>query len=230
MIDLTGFQAMSFDCYGTLIDWQSGIVRAMRPILGERNIERTNEEILAAYSPLERVAQAGPYRPYRQVLRDVVRGYAGADTPEELCDGLAQSIPDWPAFDESMPALTRLARHYKLAIVSNIDEDLIMHSARKLGAEFETIVTAQAVRSYKPGLDHFKGLCIALRLEPSQILHVAESRHHDVEPAKTLGFRTVWVNRAEGGPSASGESDARPDLTVGSLMELADLVDQAFDA
>lgn len=214
-------RAVSFDCYGTLIDWQAGIRDAMRPALRAANIYLDDGVLFQQYAVLERRAEAPPYKSYQRVLEEVAAGMF--EFPERADKTvLWKSLPEWPAFDETVGALKALKKKYRLAVVSNIDDDLFAWSESKLCVDFDEVVTAAQVRSYKPGLAHFHELLRRLRLEPRQVLHVAESRYHDIEPANAMGMPTVWVNRTPpgGGPSASGEGAGEPMMIVRSLTEL----------
>jgi 2-haloacid dehalogenase len=216
-------RAISFDCYGTLIDWQTGIRRAMRPALAAAEIFLDDGVLFHQFALLERRAEAPPYKTYKQVLEQVAAGFF--EEPEHAdCTVLWKSLPDWPAFEETPGALAALRRRFKLAVVSNVDDDLFAFSEAKLDVDLDVVVTAEQVRSYKPRLPHFHELLKRLELPPEQVLHVAESRYHDIEPANALGMPTVWVNRARGGLSASGEGAGEPMLTVRTLRELTDQV------
>lgn len=229
MIDPATIRACSFDCYGTLIDWQTGILGAIRPRLAARSVTMSDAEILRRYAILEAAAEEpgeGGHRAYREVLETVAAGFLPDPSDDErTC--LWRSLPDWPAFPDTAPSLARLKQRYAIIIASNIDDDLFAHSRPKLGVDPDHIITAQQVRSYKPGRPHFDEILRRTGLAPHQVLHVGESRRHDVEPAKALGFRTAWVDRAGsagGGASASGEprdSAIRADVIVQTLEELA---------
>jgi 2-haloalkanoic acid dehalogenase type II len=224
---LSNICAVSFDCYGTLIDWQTGIETALAPHRAGLPQLPRGERLFAEFGRLEREAELPPYCSYKDVLSQVTSGLTGIAGPCELLDTLWRSIADWPAFPDTAESLRRLkARFGKLAVLSNIDDDLFEASHAKLGVRLDTLVTAQHVGSYKPAEANFHALLAALKLEPQQVLHVAESRFHDIEPASELGFKTAWVQR-QTGSSASGEAtceSAKPDLHVRSLRELCDAV------
>ncbi len=215
-------RAVSFDCYGTLIDWQSGLVSAAGPVLQRLGREMEPAALFAAFADAERRAQRPMYQSYRDVLRAVARELFGSDATAADLDTLWRSIGAWPAFPDTPQSLARLKTRYRLAVVSNIDDDLFALTAPKLVVALDALVTAQQVRSYKPGEAHFRTLCTRLDLPPESILHVAESRFHDVEPASRLGFPTVWVDRTRGGVSASGPGATEPTMRVGSLSELVE--------
>ena len=224
MIDLSHIRALSFDCYGTLIDWQTGILHAVRPALSGPRRAQPDAEIISTFASAEREAERPPYVPYKDVLRQVMVRLAGIGGHSPDPDTLWRSVPHWPAFPETPGALGRLQARFRLAIASNVDDDLFAGTLPKLGVMPETIVTAQQVRSYKPGRAHFDELLRRLKLRPEQVLHVGESRYHDVEPAGALGFPTVWVNRTGAAPSASGPGGGEPTRTVRTLSELADVL------
>lgn len=223
-IDVTGIQALTFDCYGTLIDWQAGITGALAPIFPTV----APKDIIKAFSQLEREIESGPWISYRSVCADVVRRMA-TQYGQTLKPGqeriLAASIKDWPAFPDTSEALRKLHTRYKLAVVSNIDRDVFVQGTLpRLGIHFDQVITTEDVRSYKPNPAHFHEAARRLKIPFSQILHVAESRFHDIEPANALGIRCVLVERQKSGPTASGPGKGTPDLTVRTLTELVDVL------
>lgn len=230
MIDFSRFDAITFDCYGTLIDWESGILQALRPILSVRGIRASDDEILAHYARLEAAAESGEYIPYRDVLRSVVRGIGEAYgfTPEEREeDRLPESIKRWQPFPDTVSALQRLASRFRLGVISNIDDDLFEATHAKLGVEFDRVVTAQLCRSYKPHRRNFNTMLALLDLPPDRVLHAAESLYHDVKPARELGMTTIWINRrGPRGAGASGTADAAPHAAFLTLAALADAVER----
>jgi 2-haloacid dehalogenase len=227
VLDYSRFEWLSFDCYGTLIDWESGIVGYLQPLLQSKSCKLTDAEILNLHSEFEPCRQSHEYRSYREVLSGVVRDFACElhfDVTVAEADGLAASISTWLPFADTIPALRRLQARYKLAIVSNIDNDLFAYSARHLQVPFDVVVTAEQVRSYKPSLPHFDELLRRIAVPRQRLLHVAESLYHDVVPAASLGIATVWVNRRKGKPAAASKLvAAQPDLEVPDLAVLADL-------
>jgi len=219
--DLSGVEAITFDCFGTLIDWAGGILAALRPLADTHGVTLGDDALLARYAELEREVEAGAYVRYREVLRRVVRGLFGDGASDGDADTLGRALGTWQAFPDTVAGLRRLADRYRLGVLSNVDDDLFEPILGTLERPFEVVVTAEQVRSYKPGEGHFREALARLGLEPGEVLHAAESRFHDVDPAGRLGFRTAWVNR---GRSASGVSDARPDVEVPSVGALADLL------
>lgn len=228
-LDVSAVSAITFDCYGTLVDWETGICEALKPVLAAHEIVLDRSELLRIYGVLEPRAQHGEYRPYREVLEEVALGFGKRfsfqpSAREASC--LAHSIGDWPVFSDSTEALLKLKRRYKIALVSNNDNDLIKLSSERLGVEFDWIITAQDARAYKPALEVFHHAFEQTGLNATQILHVAQSVFHDIAPANTLGMRSVWVNRRRGlkGSGATPRASARPTLEVGSLAELASIL------
>jgi 2-haloacid dehalogenase len=227
-LDLGRFEALTFDCFGTLIDWESGILNALRPLLGNHGAEPDDEKVLRIYAGLESELERGPYRTYRMVLREVVRGFGrrfGFEPSADEVLTLEDSLPLWPAFPDTVAALAALGRTYRLAVISNVDDDLFADTAKTLGDPFEIVVTAEQVGAYKPSPVVFDRAIELIGTSQDAVLHVAQSLYHDIEPALGLGLATVWVNRRGGkvGFGATPESAAVPDLTVPDLETLAKL-------
>jgi 2-haloacid dehalogenase len=225
VLDVSRFDALTFDCYGTLIDWETGLLRALRDILSAHGTPCEDEPLLRLFAEAEGTLEAGPYRPYREVLVEALKriaaalGFAPAAGER---DALARSLPGWPAFADTVPSLEALGRRYRLAIVSNVDDDLFAGTAPHLGIPFDAVVTAQQVGSYKPATPHFHRVLERLGLPKERVLHVAQSRFHDIAPARALGWSTVWVNRRAGrkGSGATPDKDAVPHLEVPDLATL----------
>ena len=227
-LDPRRFDAITFDCYGTLIDWETGILAALGRLFDVRSRPRPSpRELLAAFARLEPRAQRPPFRSYRSVLREVAFGVGqefGISATDEEASAFAASVGDWPAFGDTTSALRALASRYRLAVVSNVDDDLFAPSAAKLGVSFAAVVTALQVRSYKPAPAHFLEALNRLDLPRSRLLHAAQSLYHDVAPAKELGIATVWINRASATGSTAGAtapSSARADWEFRDLESLA---------
>jgi 2-haloacid dehalogenase len=227
-IDFSAFDALTFDCYGTLIDWETGLLEGLAPVLAAHGVERDDEALLEAYAAHEAALEAGPYLTYREVLAGSLRGL-GADlgfTPSaDEVDAFAGSVSDWPAFEDSPAALRALKERFRLGVITNCDDDLFAASNARLGVEFDWIVTAQQARSYKPGLRGFELAFERIDVARERILHVAQSLYHDHAPAKRLGMTTVWINRRAGreGSGATPPDDAQPDLTAPDLRTFAEL-------
>ena len=228
MLDFESFEIISFDCYGTLIDWETGILAALRPILARHGRGASDEALLEAFASLESGAESGPYRPYAVILREVVEGLGRRFdfTPDETERvSLAVSLPVWPPFADTRDALRALRTRYRLAVISNVDDDLFAGTARALGVQFDWVVTAGQVGSYKPSLENFRRALARFGVPTERVLHVAQSLFHDIAPAKSLGLATVWVNRRRGrpGPGATPPATARPDSEVPDLRSLVRL-------
>jgi 2-haloacid dehalogenase len=220
---------ISFDCYGTLIDWESGILDYFRGLANAYAIAITDDAILAAYSEFEPAIQSGSYRSYREVLREVVVRFCerfGLQPSKMELESLSESLPSWQPFGDTVEALRVLKQQYKLAIVSNIDNDLFAATAGLLGVSFDWIITAEALRSYKPAPAHFNELLRRTGLPKCHHLHAAESLFHDIAPTNALGIPNVWVNRSEGKrvSTASRRDLVQPDRIVNSLAELVSML------
>jgi 2-haloacid dehalogenase len=225
-IDYGRVEALTFDCYGTLIDWEAGLTAAFRPILEAHGVTMDGEEVLARYARHEAAAEAGPYQRYRDVLADGLRGVADeldfTPTAEEVAS-FSGSVGDWPAFADSMEALARLEGRFRLGVITNCDDDLFAASNRRLGVEFDWIVTAQQVGSYKPDEANFRVAFDRLGLPRERIVHVAQSLFHDHVPAKRLGLTTVWIDRRHDrlGSGATPPAQARPDARYPDMASFA---------
>ena len=225
-LDFDRFDVLTFDCYGTLIDWESGILAALRAPLGAHGIAESDDDVLAAFARHEAEIEAGPYRRYRDVLGEVLAamvGHFGAEASAEQRATFGGSVADWPAFPDSAAALAALHERFKLGVITNCDDDLFAASQRKLGVDFDYLVTAQQAKRYKPNARGFELMFERVGLPPARILHVAQSLYHDHVPAKRLGLSTVWVNRREGkaGSGATPPAEATPDLVVPDMATLA---------
>jgi 2-haloalkanoic acid dehalogenase type II len=226
-LDYGAFDALTFDCYGTLIDWEAGILAALRKVVPPGAAE--DEQLLAEYADAEGAIEAGPYRRYREVAGEAMAGVARAHGGEPSAADVGRlggSVVDWPAFPDSHDALARLKTRFRLGVLTNCDDDLFAASNRRLGVDFDWIVTAQQVGSYKPDPRNFQTLTERLAADgvpKVRILHVAQSLFHDHAPAQRLGFRTVWIDRRHdrAGSGATPPSDARPDATFSSMAEFA---------
>jgi 2-haloacid dehalogenase len=219
-MDFSKFDYLTFDCYGTLIDWEAGILAALRPILAAHVRPLSDNQILETYAELESAAEHSEYRSYREILKEVVRGFGkrfGFNPTEAEQESLPNSVKNWPPFPDTVAALARLATRYKLCVISNIDDDLFAESEYHLtggveptGVHFAHVITAQQCRTYKPSLNNF---AVAL----------------DIAPAQSIGLATAWINRRKDkqGSGATTPANAIPDLELFDLHSLADL---ALDA
>jgi 2-haloacid dehalogenase len=228
MLDFNRFEVLTFDCYGTLIDWEAGILSALRPILSAHGKQIDDATLLKLYGDFEQRSEQGKFHPYREVLESVVRQFGDelrfTPTVEE-----ARSLPDslatWQPWPDTVAALRQLKTRFRLAILSNVDDDLFALTRPKLEVDFDEVITAQQAQAYKPSLKLFELALSRIHAPAHRVLHVGQSVYHDVIPAQALGLATVWVNRpsARSGVGAVKAAEARPDLTVTSLAELAEL-------
>lgn len=226
---LDDFDALTFDCYGTLIDWELGIANELRPWTAARGLKLSDDEVLEAFAKFESRHQVEtPGKLYPDVLASVYRdlgSHWGVPASDEDASSFGQSIGRWPAFDDSVASLRYLKGHYKLVILSNVDRASFARSNEKLGVTFDTIITAQDVGSYKPdprNFDHTINALAEMGIPKSKILHTAQSLFHDIVPAKRTGLKTMWINRRKGkkGGGATAPTEAvRPDFEVASLAE-----------
>lgn len=228
MLDFSRFQGMTFDCYGTLIDWEKGLLDALRPFAARITPPTPSPDaILECYARHEASLERGPFMDYKLVMRGCLAGMAselGFQVLPGEQDALSRSIKDWPAFPDTPDAMRRLKERYRLCVCSNIDRDLFEGSRAKLGVELDGLVTAQDVMSYKPGRAHLERAPEVLGIAKERVLHVAQSLYHDIAPAREMGYATVWVNRQPGrwGATPRVEPGVKADLEVASMAELAD--------
>jgi len=214
------FDVLTFDCYGTLIDWERGLGDAFASAARGAGIVLDRAAVVAAYHEIEPVIEAERYRSYRDVLALTARGVAER-LHWKLSPGderfVADSLPSWPPFADTNGALRRLAdAGHRLAILSNVDDDLLAGTRRHLDVDFEFVVTAQQVGAYKPALAHWE--IARKRIGDARWLHVAQSYFHDIVPARRLGIASAWINRTRQKPSGP----ERPDVEFGTLAEAAD--------
>lgn len=225
-LDFDRFDTLTFDCYGTLIDWERGLLDALQSLIDKHGAQANDHELLELFHQYEAEVEAGEYAKYRDVLRRTLERigdrYDVQFAPEEAA-AFAGSVGDWPPFPDTVDALQRLGERYRLAIISNVDDDLFAETARHLEVEFDDVITGEQVRAYKPEPRPFE---VAFeRLDgPDGILHVAQSLYHDIVPANELGLPCVWVNRYGTDPDGKRHPEAQPDLTVQSLAELVNLI------
>ena len=230
---LTDFDALSFDCYGTLIDWEAGLAAVLGPWARARGLQLDDEGLLAAYSTHEARAEADyPSESYPAILarsmRELGRQFETEVTDDDAAR-IAGSVRDWPAFPDSPSALAALGERYQLIILSNVDRDSFAASNRRLGVTFTSVLTAQDIGSYKPSRRNFDALlaeAARLGVGEGRLLHVAQSLFHDHLPAKRAGLRTVWINRRHDRPgwgaTPAPPADVVPDWEFPSLQALAD--------
>ncbi len=233
-MDFRRFRVLTFDCYGTLIDWESGIVNVLKGWARRTRLTVSDEALLEAYGEAEPRCEQGPgFRLYPDVLRAVHAEIArkfGKPSLAADAEALAQSVGDWPAFADTPGALRRLQQRYKLVVVSNVDKASFARTHLQLGVRMDAVVTAEEVGAYKPDFRMFRRAFEVAEnwgAAPQQVLHVAQSLYHDHVPAKSLGLTSVWVNRRAGkqgqGATKAPGMDVKPDVVVSTLTELASL-------
>ncbi len=228
MIDFSRFEILTFDCYGTLINWEAGLLPTLHRVLSTHGKKMDDSKLLTLYGDFEQRSEAGLFMPYQDVLASVVAQFGKELTftpsSEEL-NSLARSLITWDPWPDTVRALQKLKTKYRLAILSNIDDDLFASTRPKLEVDFDEVITAQQAQAYKPSLKLFELALSRVKAPAHRVLHVGQSLYHDVVPAQALGLATVWVNRpsARPGVGAVKQAQATPDVTVSSLAELADL-------
>jgi 2-haloacid dehalogenase len=227
-IDFSSVRVLTFDCYGTLIDWEAGIESALARILAAKATPAPTEQLLEAYAAAEAELEAGDYLPYRDVLRRSARAVCarfGVQPTDQELETFAGSVADWPAFPDSRDALARLRGRFRLGVITNGDDDLFDASNERLGRPFDWVVTAEQARSYKPNLRGFELVLDQIGEPRDRVVHVAQSLYHDHVPAAKLGIRSVWIDRRQGrgGFGATPPASAKPTLTVPDLATLAEL-------
>jgi len=229
---LTDFKVLSFDCYGTLIDWESGMFQALQPLASRAGSRLSRDEFLEAHARHESAQQrATPSRLYKHLLAIVYKRLAeewGVAASWDECVAYGLSIRDWPAFGDSAAVLRYLKQHYKLVILSNVDNESFAFSSSKLGVEFDAVFTAEDVGSYKPSPRNFTYMLETLQARgvvKDDILHTAESLFHDLAPANEIGLASCWIHRRHGqsGFGATMQPDTMPrsDFRFVSMAELA---------
>ena len=214
------YEVLTFDCYGTLIDWEGGMRAALASVIEKRGLSLGAEEVHRKYAEIEPSIQEGIGGRYVEVMRmgveQTFRQY-GVEVSEEEAGIFGNTLGSWPKFSDTTEALTEMkARGYKLVILSNTDENFIHQSIETIGVEFDEVITAQAVGSYKPARGHWDRMLATLGVSKEVVLHVAQSYYHDVVPATGLGFDMAWINRK--GQKPWGK--ARPDFEFRDLKSL----------
>ena len=233
MTDFDRFEAMSFDCYGTLIDWETGIANALRPWASRNGLGLDDEALIAAHGRYEtHVQDEMPGALYPTVLGETLRRVGaelGAPVTDDDAAAYGESVKDWPAFPDTAAALSRLATRFKLIILSNIDRASFASSQPRLGVNFDAIITAEDVGTYKPQLGHFERLFTELDrlgVARDRLVHVAESLFHDHQPAAALGLSSVWIHRRheKGGAGATAvpSGEVSPTWRFTSMAEFAE--------
>jgi 2-haloacid dehalogenase len=231
-MDFKRYKALTFDCYGTLIDWEAGIADLIRPWQAQIMPPIPTDLILSAFALMQaKHQQVQPALLYPEVLkrswRDVEETF-GWEHNAARADSFAASVGDWPPFLDTVESLRYLSRYYRLAILSNVDNASLTYTMTRLEVPFALTVTAEDVGAYKPNLAHFQTALARLAsqgIARDEVLHVAQSKHHDIKPASDLGLACVWVDRRHGknGSGATIVANAEPDLTITSLAELVNV-------
>lgn len=238
---LKDFEALTFDCYGTLIDWESGMTAGLAPLVRELDPPPSRNAVLEAHACQESTHQRQtPAKKYSELLATVYRriGEAwGLSPPWEACRAYGRSVGQWPAFEDSAAALRTLKAHYKLVILSNVDNESFVGSRTRLGVDFDAVYTAEDIGSYKPSdrnFDYMIAELAARGIDKSRILHVAESLYHDHVPAKRHGLATCWIYRRhdQQGFGATMDPGERPevDFQFNSMAAFAAAVAQVQTA
>jgi 2-haloalkanoic acid dehalogenase type II len=213
------FDVITFDCYGTLIDWESGIAAAFLTAAREDGVTLQRDAVVHAYAAHEPQVEHETYRPYREVLAETAHRVAKSLGWQTSGSFLPASLPSWQPFPDTNPALERLqAAGYRLGILSNVDDDLLGETLRHFTVGFDLVITAQQVRSYKPAPGHF--VAAKERIGDARWLHAAQSNFHDIVPVNAMGVRTAWVNRHGEQPRPGGI----PSYEVRDMAGLADLL------
>ncbi|KAJ0416414.1 hypothetical protein BJY00DRAFT_326328 [Aspergillus carlsbadensis] len=232
MAQLSDYRLLSFDVYSTLVDWEGGILTAFQPMLDKADAQFSRQHLLTIYHDLEREQQnKAPDLPYSQLLTTIHPQWTarlGLATPtQEESSLFGQSVGDWPAFPDTVEALKRLSQHYKLVVLSNVDRaSFAKTNAGSLqGFQFDLIITAQDVGSYKPDLRNFDYMLKAVKekfdIEPSQVLQTAQSQFHDHHPAHEIGLKSVWIERP--GATMGNQSENIYDWKFGTLGDMVDV-------
>ena len=229
---LSDFKVLTFDCYGTLIDWESGMVAALAPLTERLAHRPTRNEILEAHGRLEAIQErTTPGKPYRELLAIVYKRLAegwGLNVSWQECQTYGHSVGDWPAFSDSAEALRYLKQHFQLVILSNVDNESFTQSNARLGVAFDGIFTAEDIGSYKPDRRNFDYMLAELShrgIGKGDILHVAESLFHDHVQANALGLASCWIHRRHGdegyGATQAPENMPKVDFRFDSMAALA---------
>ena len=225
-IAFSDFDALTFDCYGTLIDWETGILTGLRAALDAHGVVAGDDQLLEQYATIEAALEAGPYMRYRDILAASLTAIGrsfGVEASESERAAFGASVADWPAFADSPAALVALSRRFRLGVVTNCDDDLFAASNRRLGVSFDWVITAQQARGYKPRIANFDLALERIGLPRERILHVAQSLFHDHVPAKSLGLTTVWIDRRQGRPGSGATPPAivEPDAAYPDMASFA---------
>lgn len=230
-MNLSGFKAITFDCYGTLIDWETGILKTISPRLKQCHTSIEDDLVLSAIASVQALRQKiRPAENYRFLLSQcyrVVEDCLGIPGDPVSSTSFGDSIGSWPPFADTIEALRHLQKHFKLGILSNVDNDSLQQTIGLLKAPFAVTVTAEDIGSYKPELPHFEEAFKRFNqigIDKSEILHVAQSKRHDIAPANRIGLSSVWIDRRHDrdGNGMAVASDAQPSFAFNTLNELVE--------
>ena len=228
MLNFDDIKVLTFDCYGTLIDWEGGILSALKPLLSRSGTVLPDSELLRLYGRFEREAQGrADFVNYRTVLRMVAKNLSGRlnlDLKPQEENVLSESIADWLPFADTVAALKRLKERFRLGILSNVDDELFRPSQTRMEVPFDWVITSEQLGSYKPAERNFLQAIAKMEIDPGQHVHVAQSLYHDIVPAGALGIKTVWVNRR--GAASTPTPEATPDLETPDLQTLVKIIFQ----
>lgn len=212
---------LSFDCYGTLVDWESGAVKALRRIYGFSHSLVSDDALIDMFLELDATIIRGKLFPYRAVLQEVAGGIADkllGETCLDLDKAFARSLPNWPVFSETNEALLYLSKHFRLAIISNVDDELIAGTLTQIDASFDVVTTSQQTRCYKPNKAIFEIALRRLGETPRKVIHIAEGLC-EAKPAEQLGMKSVWVERSH---RSDDGSMASPHARAPNLKAIVD--------
>jgi 2-haloacid dehalogenase len=212
---------LTFDCYGTLIDWQRGACRGLRDVYGYSRSKVTDDALIDLFLQAEARIIRDNIFPYLKVLENVARSVATSlqtTSDPALEASFAGSLPSWPVFEETNPSLTWFARRYRLAIISNVDDHLLCQTIRQFDVPFDVMITSEQTRSYKPDRAIFDRAVKRIGEHPGSIIHIAEGRCESA-PARALGMRSIWVNRSL---RSDDGSNAQPNAVVSNLTEIVE--------
>jgi len=218
---MRGISCLTFDCYGTLVDWESGIKSELMDILEEKRSRVNVDELYRTREDLEFELLQSEYRSYREILSlSLKEAFNHHKVPYSNSDGekLAESVPRWPVFQDAKSALEKLGKKYRLCIISNVDNDIIGKTRDRIGVRFDAIVTAEDAHAYKPSIRPFQIALQRLGSKAGEVLHVSSGFRYDIPPARQLGFRTAWVNRKQ----EKAPTGLKPDLQFSDLELLAE--------
>lgn len=227
--DMPQFSLITFDCYGTLIDWEQGMKNALKGLLEGRGLSFDIESMPQRYIEIEMKVEQEGYHKYKDVLAIGVRRLfkeKGIKLTSQEKRIFADTIIGWPPFEETTEVLRSLREKHKLVILSNIDDDLIQHSINLIGVDFDGVITAERVKSYKPSYGHWKNMMESFKVPKEYVLHVAASYEHDIVPAKELGFTVAWINRKD----EKVRGDIKPDYEFKDLRPLINLLEKRCDS